>query len=175
MRAQHTRRRVFGAVALTVALAASVMWSWQPSTPLDTASTAVTAGLRVGETVEMPDVGAGVAARVDRVEPLFRCPGRWWQPRGTGVLFSGPVTRVTVTVRGIPEVVGVSPRRSWAALNVLGDAYTGPTACECDESCEVEPVTTADGLRYTVVFFTGGTFSGLAFTPEPGQRFEWTL
>ena len=123
----------------------------------------------------MPDIGADASVRVDKVESLWRCTGRWWQPRGTDVLFSGPVTRVTVTVRGIPDLTGGVPRESWSALNLVGDAYTGGSACECNDSCERSPTTTPDGLRYTELFFIGGTFSGLAFTPEPGLRLEWTL
>jgi hypothetical protein len=123
----------------------------------------------------MPEIGTGATVRVDKVEPLWWCTGAWWEPKKSGVLFSGPVTRVTVTTVGVPDAVGVVPPDMWSALNLVGDAYTGGSACECDGSCESDPKATPDGLRYTLLFFTGGTFSGLAFTPEPGKRYEWTL
>lgn len=169
------RRRLPAAWPLLLVVAMAALWSWQPSAPLDVPSGTVTSGLGVGELVEMPEIGTGATVRVDKVEPVWRCTGAWWEPKRSGVLFSGPVKRVTVTTSAVPDLVGVVPQDLWAALNVVGDAYTGGSACECDGSCETEPTVTPDGVRYTVLIFTGGTFSGLAFTPEPGKRYEWTL
>ncbi|GEA87546.1 hypothetical protein [Cellulomonas cellasea] len=164
------------ALAVVALVAAAVTWSWQPAEPLTAPSGGTTtAGLVVGERVDVPELGPRAALTVVRVEPVWDCDGRWWTPRFSDVLFSGPVTRVTVVARGVPDRVGVVPQDAWAALNVAGAAYTGETACECDGSCEASPEPVDGGEQYTVVLRTGGTLSGLAFTGAPGRLLRWDL
>lgn len=164
-----------GIVPLVLGISMATLWSWEPSRPLEIDGVTVTSELDVGEVVQMPDVGNRATVRVDRVEPVWWCTGGWWEPRDSGVLFSGPITRVTVTVAGIPNADDGATQAWWSALNLVGNAYESGLACECDGSCEAVPKPSPDGLRYTVLLFTGGTLSGLAFTPEPGLRYEWTL
>lgn len=163
------------AVAVVALVAVAVTWSWQPAEPLAPPSVGTTAGLAVGERVDVPELGPRAALTVVSVEPVWDCAGRWWTPRFSGVLLSGPVTRVTVVARGVPDPVGVAPQDSWTALNVAGAAYTGTTACECDGSCEASPEPVDGGERYSVMLSTGGTLSGLAFTGAPGRLLRWDL
>lgn len=164
------------AVAVLALVAVAVAWSWQPADPLPAPrGGTTTAGLAVGERVDVPELGPRAALTVVRVEPVWDCDGRWWSPRFSGVLLSGPVTRVTVVARAVPHRVGTLPQDLWSALNVAGGAYTGQTACECDGSCEASPEPVDGGEQYTLMFRTGGTLSGLAYTGAPDRLLRWDL
>lgn len=91
--------------ALAVVVTVLAVWAWQPSRPRALSATADTSGLRIGETVALPEFGSDASVTLDRVENVLWCSGRWWS--GIGTIFSGPITKLTVTSRGVPDPVGV--------------------------------------------------------------------
>jgi hypothetical protein len=96
------------------------VWSWQPAVPLPVVD-ARTTGLGIGESAPVPELGPGARVTLERVDAVCVCAGRWWP--GVGTLLSGPVTRLTVTVHGVPDVVGTVPQESWGSLAAVG--FTG--------------------------------------------------